>query len=141
MKGLALEYIVNWIILLTVAMVIISMIIYFSEDIKRFLKRQTQENIVEPTEIRKEKPYSSGEILTYTYSCWDKIGGKCKNNDVTCFYLFGNFTLVNKGFVVQQFLNRYPEGTPRIDLSNFDTSKNYAIVRFREINCAIVVEN
>jgi len=59
MKGLALEYVIQWIILLAVAMIVIGMITYFSGDIKRFLKRQTEETRVEPREIRKEF-FSSG---------------------------------------------------------------------------------
>jgi hypothetical protein len=140
MKALALEYIVQWIILLTVAMIVISMIIYFSGDIKRFLWKQTQETKVEPRDIKKEKPFSSGEILTYVFSCWEKIGEKC-GGEAVCFYLFGNFTSVDKNWVLLQFLQRYPEGKPKIDLNNFDTSKDYAKVRFRELDCAVVVEN
>jgi hypothetical protein len=140
MKALALEYVVQWIILLTVAMIVISMIIYFSGDIKRFLWKQTQETKVEPRDIKKEKPFSSGEILTYAFSCWEKRGEKCRGEAV-CFYLFGNFTSVDKNWVLQQFLQRYPEGKPKIDLNNFDTSKDYAKVRFRELDCAVVVEN
>jgi hypothetical protein len=139
MKALALEYIVQWIILLTVAMVIISMVIYFSDDIKRFIKRQTEDSIVQPREIRKQN-FMSGEILTYAYSCWDKTGEKYKE-DVVCFYLFGNFTNVDKDWVFNQFSQRYPDGKPRIDLTNFNTSKEYAKIRFRWVDLAIVVEN
>jgi hypothetical protein len=139
MKALALEYIVQWIILLTVAMVIISMVIYFSDDIKRFIKRQTEDSIVQPREIRKQN-FMSGEILTYAYSCWDKTGEKYRE-DVVCFYLFGNFTNVDKDWVFNQFSERYPDGKPRIDLTNFDTSKEYAKIRFRWVDLAIVVEN
>jgi hypothetical protein len=139
MKALALEYIVQWIILLTVAMVIISMVIYFSDDIKRFFKRQTEDSIVQPREIRKQN-FMSGEILTYAYSCWDKTGEKYRE-DVVCFYLFGNFTNVDKDWVFNQFSERYPDGKPRIDLTNFNTSKEYAKIRFRWVDLAIVVEN
>lgn len=139
MKGLALEYVIQWIILLAVAMVVISMITYFSGDIKRFLKRQTEETRVEPREIRKEF-FSSGEILAYAYACWDKTGERFRE-DVTCFYLFGDFSNVDKDWILQQFLQRYPEGKPRIDLGSFDTSKEYAKIKFRELDCAIVVEN
>jgi hypothetical protein len=139
MKALALEYIVQWIILLTVAMVIISMVIYFSDDIKRFIKRQTEDSIVQPREIRKQN-FMSGEILTYAYSCWDKTGEKYRE-DVVCFYLFGNFTNVDKDWVFNQFSERYPDGKPRIDLTNFNTSKEYAKIRFRWVDLAIVVEN
>jgi len=139
MKALALEYIVQWIILLTVAMVIISMVIYFSDDIKRFIKRQTEDSIVQPREIRKQN-FMSGEILTYAYSCWDKTGEKYRE-DVVCFYLFGNFTNVDKDWIFNQFSQRYPDGKPRIDLTNFNTSKEYAKIRFRWVDLAIVVEN
>jgi hypothetical protein len=140
MKALALEYVVQWIILLTVAMIVISMVIYFSEDIKRLLRMKTQETKIEPRDIKKEEPFSSGEILTYAFSCWEKIGEKCRGEAV-CFYLFGNFTSVDKNWVLEQFSQRYPEGRPKIDLTNFDTSKDYAKVRFRELDCAVVVEN
>jgi hypothetical protein len=139
MRGLALDYIVQWIILLTVAMVIITMIIYFSDDIKRFIKRQTEDSSVQPKEIIKQN-FSSGEILTYAYSCWDKTGEKYRE-DVVCFYLFGNFTNVDKNWIFNQFSRRYPDGKPRIDLTSFDTSKEYAKIRFRRIDLAIVVEN
>jgi hypothetical protein len=139
MKALALEYIVQWIILLTVAMVIISMVIYFSDDIKRFFKRQTEDSSVQPREIRKQN-FMSGEILTYAYSCWDKTGERYRE-DVVCFYLFGNFTNVDKDWVFNQFSQRYPDGKPRIDLTNFNTSKEYAKIRFRWVDLAIVVEN
>jgi hypothetical protein len=104
------------------------------------LWKQTQETKVEPRDIKKEEPFSSGEILTYAFSCWEKTGEKCRG-EVVCFYLFGNFTSVDKNWVLQQFLRRYPEGKPKIDLTNFDTSKDYAKVRFRELDCAVVVEN
>jgi len=139
MKGLALEYIIQWIILLAVAMVVISIIIYFSDDIKRFLKRQTQEDSVKPIEIKKDV-FSSEEILAYTYSCWDKTGERYRE-DATCFYLFGKFNNVDKDWIMQQFLRRYPEGRPRIDLRYFDTSKEYAKIIFRELDYTIVVEN
>jgi len=139
MRGLALDYIVQWIILLTVAMVIITMIIYFSDDIKRFIKRQTEDSSVQPKEIIKQN-FSSGEILAYAYSCWDKTGEKYRE-DVVCFYLFGNFTNVDKNWIFNQFSRRYPDGKPRIDLTSFDTSKEYAKIRFRRIDLAIVVEN
>ncbi|MFZ8829935.1 MAG: hypothetical protein ACO2OO_00565 [Candidatus Aenigmatarchaeota archaeon] len=139
MKGLALEYIVQWIILLTVAMIVISMVIYFSDDIKRFLARQTKESKVTPHEIKKDY-FSSGEILTYVFSCWDKTGEKYRE-DATCFYLFGDFSKVDKAWVEDKFKERYPGGIPRIDLRNFDTSKSYAKVVFKEWYKAIVVEN
>jgi hypothetical protein len=139
MKGLALEYVVKWIILLAVAMVVISMVIYFSNNIKIFLAKQTKETKVEPKEINKEY-FSSGEILTYALSCWDKTGEKYRE-DVTCFYLFGNFTNVDKDWILFKFYERYPEGKPKIVLDNFDTSKNYAKIKFREVDLAIVVEN
>jgi len=139
MRGLALEYVVQWIILLTVAMVVISMFIYFSEDIKRFLRKQTKEVRIEAREIEKEY-FSSGEILAYAFSCWDKTGENYKE-DAACFYLFGNFSKVDKSWVYEQFLERYPEGKPRLDLATFDTSKNYAKIKFRRLDFAIVVEN
>ncbi len=139
MKGLALEYIIQWIVLLAVAMIVISIIIYFSENIKRFLKRQTEETRVEPQEIRKGS-FSSWEILTYAYACWDKTGERFRK-DVTCFYLFGDFSNVDKDWILQQFSQRYPGDKPRIDLGSFDTSKEYAKIKFRELDCTIVVEN
>jgi len=139
MKGLALEYVIQWIVLLAVAMIVITMITYFSDDIKRFLNRQTKEAKVETMEVNKEY-FTSGEIFAYALSCWDKTGERYKE-DAVCFYLFGDFSEVDKEWIYEQFLDRYPEGKPTIDLENFDTSKNYAKVKFRRIDFAIVVEN
>jgi hypothetical protein len=139
MKGLVLEYIVQWIILLVLAIVVITMIIYFSDSIKSFLSRQTKETKVMTQEVKKDY-FSSGEILTYVYSCWDKTGEKYKE-DAVCFYLFGDLGSVDKNWIEEKFTERYPEGIPKIDLNNFDTSKDYAKVKFRRYDFAIVVEN
>jgi hypothetical protein len=140
MKGLALDYIVQWIILLVLAMVVISIIIYFSDDIKKFINKLMGKQEVKARDIKQTEPFSSGQILAYAFSCWDETGEKY-GEDATCFHLYGNFSKVDKDWIKKQFLQRYPEGRPKIDLSNFDTSKDYAIVKFRELDYAIVVEN
>jgi diphthamide synthase subunit DPH2 len=139
MKGLALEYVVKWIILLSVALIVISLMVYFSDYIKRWLKGQTSEGKVEVREITKDY-FSSGEILAYALSCWDKTGEKYRE-DAICYILKGDFSNVDTYWIEDEFVKRYPTSPPSIDIQNFDTTKDIVIIKFREFDKTIVISN
>ncbi len=139
MKALALEYIINWIILLSLAFIVISLMLFYSDEIKKIILKETRGKEVKYQEISKEF-FSSGEILAYALSCWEKTGESYKE-DAICYYLKGDMSNVNPNWIKDEFEKRYPNPPPFINLENFNVMKNIAIIKFKEFRKEIIIEN
>ena len=135
MKGLALESIVKWVILLVAAGVIINLLFFFSDEIKRFIRSQMEEGEEPQTEIVEAQAFTTSQVLTYIRACWDKTGERFEK-DVICYILKGDMSNVDPALLVTAV-----EPPATVDVSKFDPTKGVAIIRFEDIGNKIVVES
>ena len=135
MKGLALESIAKWVIILVVVGVVVNLLLFFSDEIKRFIKSSFEEKGEVKPEIIEASKFTTSQLIIYIKSCWDKTGEKYEGNAV-CYILKGNVSSVDES-LLEECLK--PPAT--IDLSKFDKTKNVTIIRFEDIGNRIVVES
>lgn len=90
MAELALEYIVKIIILLVAAVVIISLILTFQQDILRWWTGITGDKDKPSTEpqVIKKDTFTEREIASFIAGCWSANKGSTK--DAECYFLLGN---------------------------------------------------
>jgi len=131
MKGLALDYVIKLIILLAVALVVINLVLYFSGQIKQFIRKRTSNTTVN-TEIINATSFSTGQLATYARACWDKTGENYKE-DAICYILRGNMKSVDVEKLKK--LVNFPLEV------NFKQDKNIVVIRYSYIGHKIVMEN
>jgi len=131
MKGLALDYVILFVILLATALVVISLVVYFSDNIKNFLKGKMSEEKVE-TQTIEAASFSTEQLATYAKACWDKTGENYKQ-DAICYILRGDMSSVDLDLL---------ENSVSFPLeANFDPTKNIVIVKYVYLGHKIVMEN
>lgn len=133
MKGMALEVVVKWIILTVVALVVISLVIYFSNEIKQYLKGWMKEKVETKAEIVESQRFSTSQVITYIKACWDKTGEKFEE-DMVCYILKGDVSEVNA-----ELLKSALEPPAQVDVSKFDNSKTTTIISFENVGNIIHV--
>ncbi len=133
MKGaMELEYVVKMVILTVVVAVVISILLYFQEDIKHKIHGFSNENKeVEPRFIKGN--FTTIQIQNYIESCWS-LTGELYHKNAVCYILEGNFSDVDK-----DVLNNLK--CCRINLTNFNTSKPVATIKFQDLGNIIYVES
>jgi hypothetical protein len=134
MKGLALETIVKWVILLALAVIVINLILFFSDEIKRFIERQFGAKEWK-TEKIEAKEFSPGQLIAYIKACWDRTGENF-HEDAVCFILKGDVSKVDPNFLKTSITP-----PPNVDVSNFNNTRNVTIIRFEDLGNVVVVES
>ena len=135
MKGLALETVVTWIILLVVAAVVISLVLYFSDEIKMYLENWMKGNDEPKTEIIESPQFTTSQVKTYMRACWDRTGETFRK-DVVCYILKGNVNGVIAGD-----LTNAVEQPASVDTSKFDRFKSVTIIKFEDVGNKIIIES
>ncbi len=135
MKGLALETVVQWIILLVVATVVISLVLYFSDEIKMYVENWMKPDEGPKAEIIDSSQFSTSQVKTYMRACWDRTGERFKK-DVICYILKGDVGSVN----VDDLKNAV-ESPASVDTSKFEQLKNVTIIKFEDVGNKIIVES
>lgn len=135
MKGLALETVVKWIILLVVAGVVINLVLFFSDRIVIFIRGFMEPDKTPKTDIIESDQFSTAQVKTYMRACWDKTGERF-DMDVICFVLKGDMSGVDK-----DSLANAADPPASVDVAKFDKSKNMAVVRFEDIGNRIILES
>lgn len=135
MKGLALETVVKWIILLVVAGVVINLILFFSDSIVIFIRGFMQPDKTPKTDIIESNQFSTAQVKTYMKACWDRTGERF-DEDVICFVLKGDMGNVDKDSLTNAI-----DSPALVDVSKFDKSKNVAVIRFEDIGNRIILES
>jgi len=134
MKGLALETVVRWIILLVVAAVVISLVLFFYNDIKRFVKSWL-EGEKPKAEVIEASKFSTSQVITYIKACWDKTGERFDEN-IVCYILKGDVSGVDT-----DLLQNALRSPAQVETSKFDPTKNVTIIRFEDIGNKVIVES
>jgi hypothetical protein len=133
MKGdLALDTIINWIILLVVAGVVIGIIFYYSDEIKGSLSSLSEKENPE-TELFEAEYFSESQVNTYIELCWAKTGEKF-NKDFMCYILKGDLSSITPSELEGEF-----DGYKVI--ADFNNSRKILVIRFEDIGNKIIVEN
>jgi hypothetical protein len=135
MKGMALETVVQWIILSVVAAVVIGLVFTFSDDIKRSFENMFKSDTEVKTDMIESNAFSTAQISTYVKACWEKTGDKFKG-DVICYILKGDVSNVDK--TVLEISLKSPA---QVDVSSFDSSKTGTIIKFEDLGNTIYVES
>lgn len=133
MKALALETVVKFIIFLATASILLSLVLFFSDSIRNYIKEWTQKPEVK-TEIIEKDSFTSSQLAAYITSCWDKTGEKYRK-DATCYVLKGDMIFVDVNEVKKMTI------APNVDLSSFDNTKGIAIIEFKSLGKVIVVRS
>lgn len=133
MKGMALEVVVKWIILSVVAIVVIGMIIYFSDEIKKYVGGLLKPKEEPKTEMIESGSFSTSAVITYVKSCWDKTGVNFEG-DTICYILKGDVSGVDT-----ELLNNSLDPPAQVDISKFNPSENTTFIEFEDIGNIIHV--
>ena len=131
MKGLALETVVKVIILMVVALVVINLILYFSDTIRDLLTGYKQKPI--KTQTIKAPAFTASQIATYIKSCWEKTGRNYEK-EVICYILEG------KPLAEASEIKKYLSGI-RVNLFKYDPNKNVTLIKFSPTFDDIEVES
>ena len=134
MKGLALETIIKMIILVVVALLVINLMIFFSEEIKNYIRNFFGKGEFK-TEIVENPSYSTSQVMTYMRSCWDRTGEKF-HEDVVCYILKGDVSGVDPSLLLNAV-----EPPATVNNSKFDPLKTTTIIRFEDVGNVIHVES
>jgi hypothetical protein len=135
-QGMALETVVKFIIFIIVALVVIGIVMYFSDDIKRYLSNMFGggNKDVNVTVITADS-FSTEEVKVYIRGCWDMTGTNF-HKDATCYVLVGDLSKVNKYALINAV------STPaEVDVSNFNPSNKIVKISFEEVDDTIHVES
>jgi len=135
MKGLALESVVKWIILIVAAGVIINLVFFFYDDIKRFVENWINPTSEFETEIVEADVFSTAQVMTYIRACWDRTGERFKK-DVICYILKGDVSGVDVNM-----LNAAVEAPAQVDTTGFNPTEKTTIIRFEDVGNKIIVES
>jgi len=135
MRALALETVVKWIILGAVALIVINLVLFFSEEIKNLVRGTIQPKKSFKTEIIEAEKFSTSQIKVYLRACWDRTGEKFEE-DVVCFILKGDMSEVDSSSLEDAL-----EDPASVDISEFDNSKNIAVIRFKSLGNKVVLES
>lgn len=133
MKGMALETVIQWIILIVVAGVIFNLIFFFSDEVKRVIGQFTKGEKPK-TETINSNVFSTSQIKTYMKSCWDKTGEKFQE-DLTCYILRGDVNGVDPNSLMDI---DYPAN---VDISNFYLDEKVTIIKFEDVGNKIILES
>ena len=132
MKGLALEYVVKLVILLVVALVVINLILYFSNEIKPIIHPMDKGEV--KTEIIEAKSFSTSQVATYVRACWEKTGPTYDKDEV-CYILKGDTTSVDK-----ELLKNLVKDIAIVK-DDLNLSKNIIVIKYVFFGHKVVVEN
>ena len=136
MKGiLALDVVVKWIILSVVALVVISLVIYFSDKIRGFIENKMDKDEEIETQMIESDKFSTSQLATYIRGCWDKTGERFYE-DVICYILKGDVSGADI-----DLLEIALEQPAQVDVSNFMPSKKTTIIRFEDLGNIVYVES
>ena len=135
MKGLALEVIIQWVILSVVALVVIGLVFTFSDDIKRYLSGWFGNEQEIKTEKVTSDSFSTSEIITFAKACWSSTGEKYEEN-IICYILTGDVSNVDKDMLEDSL-----DSPAKVDVSEFDLSKSLTIIRFEDVGNIVYIES
>lgn len=133
MKGLALETITNLLILLVLALVVMSLIIYFSDSIKEYIRKTFSKEKIE-AKIIEAKEFTTNDLRMYVRACWDRV--RNIREDTICFILKGDFSKVDTNAISASL-----DFSAILDVSKFDKSKTTAIIRYDYLGKIIILES
>ncbi len=135
-KGLALETVVKWIIYIVVAGVVINLVFFFYDDVKRYIETSVfkREKDVQTEKIEQDS-FSAVEVRIFVRACWDKTGERYEK-DVICYILKGDVSGVDGSDLVGAV-----DSPAQVDVTEFDNSATSTIIRFEDISNKIIVES
>ena len=90
MAELALESVTRIIILLVAAGVILSLILFFHEDMLQWWKGFTEREELPKAEVIKKNSFTADEVAKFIEGCWATHAGSTKDNE--CYFLLGSFS-------------------------------------------------
>jgi hypothetical protein len=122
LKGLALEIAFKWVILSAVGLVIIGMILFFSGNIRDFLKNLFQGNETNGAVVMESSSFSTSQIRTFIKACWDRYGSS--RAGAICYALKGSVNNVDINSLVDALGS---EGI--VDITKFDNTKNTTVIK------------
>jgi len=134
-KGLALEYIVKFIIMLTAAAIVIMLMWNFYNDIKGNSIIDGDNKVSVKTELV-ESSFTSQSVAKYIKSCWGMTGSNY-DGDIVCYILKGSFF----GATPASVLNAVPEDLKRnvvIEVESFAYVTS-VIIEFKDLGNKIIV--
>lgn len=110
-------------IAVVVMFVAISLILFYSDDIKKFLLGLTHPND-DSSAIKVESPsFPTSQVRTYIISCWDKYK-MTSYKDKICYVLLGSVSNVDTSV-----LSNSLDSPSMVDMSKFDKSKTTTIIK------------
>ncbi len=133
---IALDYVAKTIIIIAVIMVMITFIYKYSsvisEQIEGFLEEKPK---IKGTVINSNF-FTTSQLKNYISSCAYLIEKAKIEKDYICYTLIGNVSSVN----ITELSKLEPDIAMKLDLKNFNKTKNITIIWYKE-NYGIIVES
>jgi len=89
LKGLALEIIFKWSLLIVVAMIAIGLIFFFRDNIRKFFENFFNTDQTDGGRVVNSTSFSESQVKTFIKACWDKYNST-HINEVLCYVLQGD---------------------------------------------------
>jgi len=123
LKGMAIELIFKWIILVVMLLIAIGLIIYFSNNIKEFLNNFFQNKEPQGGIVVDSPTFSSSQLKTYIKACWDKYGNKTYSETI-CYILKGNVNGVDPSSLTSTL-----QSSDLVDTTKFNNQNSLTVVK------------
>jgi hypothetical protein len=134
LKGLALEYVIKFMILVVATIVVISFIVSYSEQIREFFVRlkNTNKDYGQKV-INCDSSCTTSQLKTFIIACWEKYKKMGYKNEI-CYALLGDVSKVD-----ENVLKNSLEQPNLVDISKFDKSKKTTVIK--ALSNGIIVES
>ena len=128
MAELALEYIVKITILIVAAVVIIGLILTFSQDIHQWWTDFMGSEQKSPPEaiVIEKSSFTAKEVANFIEGCWSSNEGSQQDNE--CYFLLGGFSGVDENSIVSAVNANIID--PGKIIFDFDTVTNALVITY-----------
>jgi predicted DNA-binding protein YlxM (UPF0122 family) len=132
MKGMALQIIAELMIAIVAILIVVSLMGFYSEQIKDFFNGIFYKNDYSCAEIINSTSFSTSQLKTSIMACWDKCGKKYQNK--ICYVLTGDVSGVDSNALKNSL-----DSPLSVDISKFDKSKKTTMIK--TMNKGVIVES
>jgi len=122
MKGMALQIIAELMIAIVAILIVVSLMGFYSEQIKDFFNGIFYKNEYSSAEIINSTSFTASQLKTSIVACWDKYGGKYRSK--ICYVLTGDVSGVDSSALINSL-----ESPASVDITKFDNSKKATVIK------------
>lgn len=132
MKGMALQIIAELMIAIVAILIVVSLMGFYSEQIKDFFNGIFHKNDYPGAEIINSTNFSTSQLKTSIIACWDRYGKNFQGR--ICYVLTGDVSGVDSASLKNSL-----DSPLSVDITKFDVSKRTTVIK--TMNKGVIVES